>query len=329
MPRRTAFLTGATGFLGRNVLEALLGGGWEVTCLHRPTSRLGDLPSLPVRLAAGELDDRASVLAAMPEGLDTVFHVAGNTSLWPRQRQAQYRDNVVGTRNVVEAARERGARRLVHTSTFVVYRFSPEPVTEESPKADAGARIHYVRTKLLAEREVLAGVARGLDAVIVNPSNIVGPHDLHNWARLIRLVHRGALPGGPPGSGSFCHSREVARAHLAAADRGAAGESFLLGGADATYLELIRIAGELAGRKVPRRPTPALVLRVYARLALLGSLFTGREPEVTPEAVELVTARHHCRSDKAVRELGYRPATLREMVEDSYRWLAEVGALDR
>lgn len=328
MPARTAFITGATGFLGRNLLGELLAEGWEVTALHRPSSNLGELTDLPVRLVAGDLHRPESLKAAMPEGVDAVFHVAGNTSVWPLAAGEQHRDNVEGTRHMVEAALHRGAGRFVHTSSFVVYDHSGGVVTEETPKTGARSRVSYFRTKALAEEEVRSGMERGLDAVFLNPSHIMGPFDRSNWARIIRMVHARRLPGVPPGSGSFAHAREVARAHLAAYSNGRRGENYLLGGADATFLDLAQIVGEVTDRKVPQRSTPAFVLQTLARLSLAASYLTRREPDLTPDGVGLVVGHHRCRSDKAVRELGYRPAPLREMVEDSYRWLAEAGLLD-
>jgi nucleoside-diphosphate-sugar epimerase len=328
MATKTAFLTGATGFLGRNLLDELLAQGWEVTALHRASSDLEGLRELPVHLAQGDLHQPESLVAALPERVDAVFHVAGNTSLWPPASQRQYRDNVEGTRHMVAAALARGARRFVHTSSFVVYDPSQGPVTEASPRTGADSSVSYYRTKALAEEEVRVAIERGLDAVILQPAHIVGPYDRDNWARVLRMVYQDKLPGVPPGAGSFADSRQVARAHVAAWERGGCGESYLLGGTDASFVELIRTAGKIVGRDVPSRPTPAFLLRLLGRLSLFASYFTRREPELTPDAVRLVVERHYCRSDKAERELGYRAVSLREMVEASYRWLREAGELE-
>jgi len=324
---RTAFLTGATGFLGLNVVARLVAEGWEVTALHRPTSDLTSLRRFPVRLAAGSVEDAASVAAAMPEGVDAVFHVAADVSFWSRHRERQTRTNVDGTRNVVAAALRRRARRLVHTSTTGVYGFQPGPFDETAAHLGRGSWFHYMHTKELAEDEVRRGVDRGLAAVLLNPANVVGRYDRHNWARLVRLAAEGRLPRVPPGRGSFCHAAEVARAHVAAADRGRAGANYILGGADATYAEVVRLACELVGRSGRCRVAGPRLLRVAGRVLGWASLLTGREPLVTPEAAALLCADLTCRSDRAVRELGYRPVPLRVMLEDCCRWLAEEGLL--
>ncbi len=329
---RIAFVTGGTGFLGQNLIERLLEGDWRVVALHRPTSDVSVLRRFPderVTLAEGSIHDRASLERAIPEGADAVFHVAANTSMWRVKQDEQARDNVDGTRNVVEAAIARRARRLVHTSSIAAFgQGHTRPVTEETPSTADRSWIPYARTKWLADQEVRKGAARGgLETVILHPAGIIGRYDRHGWARVIALVWTGKLPGVPPGYGSFCHAAEVARAHVAAADRGRPGEGYLLGGADASFLELVQTVGRVLGRPVPTRTVPAWVLRTYARLAYWGSLVTRREPQVTPEGVELACRRQACVSAKAERELGYRPVPLAVMVEDCRRWMSEAGLL--
>ncbi len=133
---KTAFVTGATGFLGVNLVALLREEGWRVVAIHRPASRLTELRDLGVELVPGAVDDAASLERALPEGADAVFHVAGNTSVWSRNDAAQTRDNVEGTRNVAAAALARGARILVHTSSVVVYGLGDLRADEETPPAE-------------------------------------------------------------------------------------------------------------------------------------------------------------------------------------------------
>lgn len=324
---RTAFVTGATGFLGLNLVEQLVAGGWQVVALHRPTSDLTYLKRFPVRLVEGAVEDAASLDRAMPEGVDVVFHTAADVTFWSRHRERQTRTNVDGTRHVVAATLKHGARKLVYTSTTSVYGFPPGPFDETAPHLGRGSWFHYMHTKTLAEDEVRAGIGRGLDAVLLNPANVVGRFDRHNWARLVRLAAEGRLPLIPPGRASFCHAAEVARTHVAAADHGRTGENYILGGADAGYADLVRLIGEVVGRTVKVRVARPRMLRVAGRVLGWVSLVTGREPLVTPESAAFLGADLVCRSDKAVRELGYRPVPLREMLEDCHGWLAAEGFL--
>jgi dihydroflavonol-4-reductase len=228
--RRTALVTGATGFLGLNLVRQLTDAGWEVIALHRPGSELTYLRRFPVRLAEATLQAE-SLQRAVPDGLDALFHAAADISSWHRHRDRQTRANVDGTRHLVEAAIRQGVLKFVHTSTTGVYGLPGQPFDEAAPHLGRGSGFHYQHTKALAEDEVRRGIDRGLDAVILNPANIVGPYDVHSsWSRLIRLAVEGKLPAVPPGRCSFCHAAEVARAHVAAAERGRTGENYILAG---------------------------------------------------------------------------------------------------
>jgi len=323
-----AFVTGGTGFLGLNLVEQLTLAGWRVTALHRASSNLKYLSAFPVTLVEGAITDAKAVMQALPDEVDAVFHVAGNTSMWSRRRAEQDADNIDGTRNVVAAALHHGARRFVHTSTWNVFGLEHDEISEATIKTGNHSWVNYTRSKVLAEREVMNGVNKGLQAVILNPAHIIGKYDTGNWARMITMVNDKKLPGIPPGAGSFCHAAEVARAHIAAATAGKVGENYLLGGTDASFVEVIRIIGELTTRKVPRRALPAGVVKVVAHLQALVGGVTGREPDLTPEGASMVLSHPRIVSDKAARELGYRTTGLREMLSESHIWLKSEGFLD-
>src|ERR671918_1216937 len=232
MTMRRAFVTGGTGFVGLNLIEQLTAAGWRVTALHRRTSDLGEIRRFAVDLVEGDLTVPESLRGAIPQSVDAVFHLAADTSVWARHDERQRRINQGGTRNLVEAALVSGARRLVHTSTWNVYGLEQGEISETSPQLGATSWINYNRTKLLAEEEVRAGIARGLAAVIINPAHVLGRYDWRGWARLIIAAHERWLPGVPPGAGTFCHAEAVARAQIAAAERGRIGQNYLLGGSD-------------------------------------------------------------------------------------------------
>ena len=143
---QTAFVTGATGFLGLNIIQQLTEQGWQVTALHRPSSNLAHLKRFPVTLAVGEVEDAASLDRAMPAGLDAVFHVAGDVSFWSGHRARQFKSNVEGTRNMASAARRKGARRFVHTSTIAVYGTPPGPFDETAPHLGKASPIGYLHS---------------------------------------------------------------------------------------------------------------------------------------------------------------------------------------
>jgi dihydroflavonol-4-reductase len=229
---------------------------------------------------------------------------------------------------VVTAARQRDARRLVHTSSFVVWGFQPELVTEESDRLANADWINYVRTKHEVEQIVKHAVEEdGLDAVILNPAHILGPGDRRNWSRMIRLVDQGKLPGVPPGGGAFSDVREVARAHVAAYHHGRTGNNYLLGGEDAPFIDVVRLTGQLLGRKVPRRASPAWLLNAVAQVYRLRAALTNQEPDVTPEAAAMITRHIRCDSARAQRELGYRFTPVDRLLADTIAWMRDKGML--
>lgn len=322
---RTAFVTGGTGFLGRNLIEQLLKQQWAVVAIHRVEPPPAHLIHDAVTPVPADVLDAGAMADAMPEAVDAVFHVAGNTSFWSRDNAVQYRVNVEGTRNVLAAAVRRGARRFIHTSTWNVYGFWQPVISEESPQLGMRSPVNYDRTKAQAEQEVHAAVDRGLDAVIINPSHIIGRYDSANWARMVRMVAEHRLRGVPPGAGSFCHAEQVALAHIAAVDRGRTGKNYLLGGTDATFLEVVTAIGKITGSRVPARALPALAVKLVGRWQAMVAAVTGKPPEISPEGAMMVSATPRIVSERAQRELGYRPVPMETMLEDCWRWLLAEG----
>ena len=324
---RTAFVTGGTGFVGLNLIQKLMTDGWSVTALHRPTSDLAFLKRFAPRLAAGSITDAASLLRAIPEGTDTVFHVAGNTGMWRKYNAQQSRDNVDGTRNVVEAAIFRGVRRLIVTSSISAYGSISGEITERTPSVAANSRVNYQLTKWQAQEIARAGVHRGLEVVIMQPGAIIGPYDIGTWSRLFLMVRDGRLRGVPPVRRTFAHVREVVAAHIAAADRGENGGQYLLGGENKSMLDLVREIARLLGKPQPSKELPASIVRMAAAVGDFTSRFTGKEPPVTPEMAAAFSRPCYVASEKAQRELGYRVVPLQTMVKDCYDWMLAEGRI--
>lgn len=324
---KKAFVTGGTGFVGLNLIEELCSGGYDVIAIHRPASDLRFLERLGVRRAVGSITDRKALERAMPEDVDVVFHVAANTNVWSGNNAAQTRDNVDGTRTMLAVAVAKRAKRFVHTSSCTVFGLGEGPFNEDSPLLGRDSWINYVRSKTLADELVRKAASEGLSTVVMRPAHIVGKYDRGNWATVIRLAARGALPGIPSGAGCFCNGREVAKAHLRAAERGGASDVFVLGGPHATLVELVAVIGELTGKKVPKRATPDVVLRAAAHVSSLISKFTRREPRATPEGIAIAMQRFRVDDRKARDELGYAHVPLRESVRQSYEFLRGEGLL--
>jgi nucleoside-diphosphate-sugar epimerase len=323
----TAFITGANGFLGLNLVEQACSRGWRVLGLIQPRSEREYIHRFPVELAEGDILDLDSLRTAMPPDVDAVFHTAANLSVWSARRAEQMRVNVEGTRNVCRACLERGAKRLVHTSTWNSFGLGRREISEHTPQTGTDSWIGYVRSKCLAEAEVRAAARQGLHAAILNPPHIIGRFDTRSWSRMFHVVKDGRLPGIPKARGSFVHAEAVAQAHLAAAERGRRGETYLLPGISASFRDVFSIIAELLGKPAPKRDLPLPLMQVLARISAGIAAVTGQEPHLTPEGVAVMSNDPQIASSRAAQELGYRIVPLRVMIEDSYRWLKAEGLL--
>ena len=325
---RTAFVTGGTGFVGYNLASRLTTDGWRVVALHRPTSDLSYLGRLPVELAAGDLTDADSLLAALPDQVDAVFHVASDLSFWAQNNARQTANNVEGTRNLVAAALQRKAKRFVYTSTLGTWGNHAEVVSEQSPQLAAQSHINYSRSKWAAEQVVREGLERGLDAVIMNPGGIFGPFDRSTWGAFFFLVRDGLLPYVPDsGLMTWCHVADVVAAHIAAAERGQCGSNYILGGPEADLWEVLSMMAELLGQPLRAHRLPSELLLRYAEVESEIAVHTGQTPIYTPEVIEVFADTYRCDDHRAQTELGYRSSPLRKMIGDSHAWLAAEGLL--
>jgi nucleoside-diphosphate-sugar epimerase len=317
-------LTGGAGFLGRHLLRELRLTGADVRALSRRPETDTVLAALGAQPVRGDVTDPGSVLDATA-GVDAIFHAAADTNTWSKRNRAQWATNVGGIENLLAAARTNHVRAFVHTSSVSAYsHLVHETLREDVAQRGADSWINYERSKHAAERAVRTS---GLPFIVFQPAHILGPGDTHNWSRLFVLVDRGELPGVPPGSGSFADVREIARTQVRGWREQRFGESFLLGGAHASFLELITLVGAQLGRRVPRRALMPWALRAYARVQVGVAALTGREPKITPEAAEFTA--HHLKVDssKAIRELGYRETPLPELLRDTLAWMRTEGML--
>jgi nucleoside-diphosphate-sugar epimerase len=222
---------------------------------------------------------------------------------------------------MVATALAKRSRKFVHTSSTAVYGIPAEQFDETSPKLGKDS-FNYQHSKAVAEEEVANGVTQGLDAVFLNPANVIGRYDWGTWSRFIRLAANGQLLRIPPGRACYADVGAVVRAHHAAAEKGRTGHNYILGGSEASYAEIVQMVGKLLGQPtintaVGRPP----VLRGAGRVSEWISMITGKEPRISVESAAIVSGNIICRSDKAIRELDYRPASLETMFRDCIDWM--------
>jgi len=329
--RRTAYLTGGTGFVGANLARALLAAGWDVRALARAGSDTRNLDGLPLTVVGGDLNDPG--LAETMRGADALFHAAAHYSLWRRDRDALFRSNVLGTRRVLQAAREAGIPRTIYTSSVAAIGAKPggavaDEAYQSPPERLVGA---YKLSKYLAEHEALKAAAAGQDVVIVNPTTPLGPWDRKptpTGDMLVRFL-RGAMPAVVETGLNFVDVADVCRGHLLAYERGVAGRRYILGNENLSLRALLARVGALAGRAAPRLAIPVWIPLGVAWIdeTILGRL--GFEPKIPVEGVRMSREAMYYDASRARSELGFDPRPIDGAIDAAIRWFTENGYLAR
>ena len=324
----TTLVTGATGFLGNHVARQLVAAGHSVRLLVRSTSNLASLEGLNAERVVGDLHDMASLDRAM-KGVRRVYHVAADYRLWSRNPNEIYESNVEGTRRLLEVAGQAGVERVVYTSTvatIVVPTHGALP--NEETRATLGQMIgHYKRSKFLAELEAIKAAAAGVPVVIVNPTAPVGPGD---WkptptGRIILDFLNGKMPAYVDTGLNLVPVEDCAAGHLLGAEKGRIGERYILGARNMTLKEILAALAVITGRSAPRLRLPHAVALAAGYADELFSRLTGREPQIPVEGVKMSRHRMFVESDKAERELGYRPGAVGPALERAVRWYVDHG----
>ena len=308
-------VTGATGFVGSAVARALASQGAKLRVLVRPTSDRRNLEGIAAETVTGQLEN-GTELAAAVSNCRMVFHVAADYRLWVPDPAQMMRTNVEGTRALIQAARAAGVERVVYTSSVAAL--------DEDNLIGA-----YKRSKYLAEQAVLAEARAGLNAVIVNPSTPVGPGDVEPTptGRMVLDAARGRIPAYVETGLNIVHVDDVAAGHLLAAERGKAGERYILGGENLELSALLALIAEVAGRKPPRIRLPIAPLVPLAIAAEGFARLTGRTPALTRETLAMAHKKMFYSSEKAEAELGYRARPARAAIEDALAWFRGQGML--
>jgi dihydroflavonol-4-reductase len=317
-------LTGATGKIGNAVARRLLERGDEVVALVRDPARAASVLPEGAEPARGDVTDPASLRAAA-EGADAAINSMGIFEQWTGEPDVFARVNAAGARNVAVAAREAGATRLVHTSTFDVFHAPRGGTVSEAGVADYEKSTPYERSKQLAERLVLAEAERGIETVLVNPAAIVGPGPWAGagWDGFLRDLLRGRLPLVPPGGMSITWIDDAADAHLAALERGRPGERYIVTDGYATVREIAEVAIDEAGRGRVPRVMSERVARGLSKAGEAASRLIHRPPMLPRGQLDFLLWEARADSTKVREELGIDPLDWREAVRRTTRWVLE------
>ncbi|MBN1837162.1 MAG: NAD-dependent epimerase/dehydratase family protein [Spirochaetales bacterium] len=321
-------VTGASGHVGACLSRSLIEEGRTVrVLLHRDQRALEDLPAERVK---ADLQDRRSLVEAFA-GAEVVYHLAAAISMDRRKLDRMMRINVDGTSNVIAACRAAGVRRLVHFSSIEALsdRGRASTTVESNPLAQQEETTAYGWSKACAETLVLEAAAQGLEAVILNPTAIVGPYDFRpsHLGKVLISLSEGRMPVLVEGGFNWVDVRDVARAAMAAEERGRSGERYLVAGTWLSLPQLARLVDAACGRRTFRLAVPCGVAGLGAGIMDSFAYRDGREPVFTLDTLLALSKHRHISIDKASRELGHAPRPLEETVPHTLAWFAEQGYL--
>lgn len=321
-------VTGATGHIGNVLIRRLLEKDEEVKAFILPSEDLTPIKGLEVEIIKGDVRNIDSLVNAF-QGAETVYHLAGVISIMPDKDGLLYQVNVEGTRNVVNACLKTGVKRLVYTSSVHALREPPKGITIDEncgfePQYSRGG---YDETKALASLEVLKGVENGLEAVIICPSGIIGPHDynISQMGTLFLNYMNGGMKAYLDGAYDFVDVRDVAEGLILASEHGKNGEIYILSGERIEVPELMKYLEKITGVKAPSFKAPHWLLKVFSKFTPVYYKFIKDKPLFTGYSIEVLNSNCDISSKKARNELGYSPRPIKESIKDSIDWFKENG----
>ena len=324
-------VTGASGLLGGNLVRMLLAKGYRVRALVHQDARA--ISGLDLETIPADLADPASLRRAF-EGVDVVYHLASLITLRSDNWEEVFRVNVLGTRNVVEACLRCGVKRLVHVSSTHSRQPEPfdQPLDEDRPLITDPAAPPYDRSKAQAEIEIQKGIERGLDAVIIIPSGILGPYDFRPsyLGEALQLMQRGGLPALTTGGYNWVDARDVSAGAIRAADMAPCGSRYILSGHWLSIHDVAVLAAQISGtraRRVPRLVIPLWLARLGLPVMEKLATLRGSQPLYTSAMLSALSSNHLITHARASRDLGYSPRPFIETLTDTLEWFARQGTV--
>lgn len=321
-------VTGASGHVGANLVPELLARGAKVRALIHGDDRA--IAKLDVERVRGDVTDLEAV-RALVRGAERVFHLAAKISIDPAERPLVQKVNIEGPRNMVAACKEAGVKRLVHFSSIHAYSADPrsEEISEERPLASGPGLLPYDESKSGGEQVVRDAIAAGLDAVIVNPTAVLGPLDYgpSHMGEVLQDLYHGRIPGVPAVGFNFVDVRDIVTGAIAAAEKAPSGARYLLAGHWHAFPELLQMITAATGRKRMWITTPLWLAEGVAPFVVAYAKLVGRRPLFTSASLSVLQKHQRVSHGRAARELGYSPRPIADTIRDTFDWLRAEGKL--
>ncbi|MCX6295156.1 MAG: NAD-dependent epimerase/dehydratase family protein [Bacteroidetes bacterium] len=321
------FVTGPDGVLGSNIVRELLSRNYEVKVLvfhaHVPVT----LKGLPIEIAHGDISNKEQ-LVELSKDCDYFINVAAITDMWPSRGEIYFKINVKGTENAIEATLQNKMKRLVHVGSASSFGYGTmaEPGNETTPYRSAKYKVDYIESKKLGQEKVIAAVKeKGLNAVVVCPTFMIGPYDSKpSSGALIIAIAQGKLPGFTSGGKNWVYVKDVSTGVCNALTMGRVGEAYILGGENITYVNAVkRIAAALGQKKIPKFVAPDFILKFIGILGTLSGSITGKAPKLTFNIARIACDGHYFSPKKAIEELNLPQTPIEVGAKEAQEWFIE------
>lgn len=319
------FVTGATGFIGNRLVEALVDSGYDVHVLVR--NRNFHNQHEKIKVFQGDLFD-VELLNNAIQGCDFVFHMAAYANLWSKDKTLAYRTNVEGTENVLQAAFKNKIKKVVFTSSAGTLPPSEtREMVDETFPCPAQYLTDYESTKKQAELLCTEYVKKGLNIVTVNPSRVFGPGLLNKSNSVTILIKKylegkwRIIPGDGSQVGNYVYIDNVISGHMLALEKGITGEKYILGGENVSYAELFELLAEISGKKYIMFHLPMSIMMLVGKLELFLANNFGKKPLITPPWVKRYQQNRFLSSHKAENQLGYKIIPLKTGLKETINWI--------
>ena len=318
-------ITGATGFLGNNLVRTLLADGHDVAVTMRSSSDRKPLDGLSVEVFNIDLNKPSDVAMALTD-VDVVVHSAAMIQIGWTKLEESRKFNVEATSLIAEAARRKNCRMIFISSVDALGVATEHEVGDEEKLDPPKPACSYVVSKREAESALILEVAKGLDGVIVNPGFMVGPYDWKPSSGAMMLaVATTFTPLAPGGGCSVVDVRDVAEGIVSAIQHGRAGQRYILGGENMSYFDLWTMMARVTGKKGPKGELPDWLAIAAGKAGDMMAYVSGKEPLVNSAATQMGQMFHYYSSDKAKHELGYRIGSVEDALGDAWDWFVANG----